>query len=737
MAYHALRWLWLVVLALALSLPGRAEPPASVGIARFTGDPCDFTSAFSFGYDQVLACYRSVPFCPDPKNPATCDRDAQVAHLRAAIEGFSDLREIYDPVAHWRQKLDAAAKAHFKGDYDLFLAMADVQASFRDPHWSYQGPACFEQTVFAMLPIEFGSMVTRVDGAEQQIIYLRDPFSFFSDAYFAATGIDVTPFTGQRVVSINGEPTLQFFRHWAREGLRKDVDDGVNLMEIFEDEGYTLRTGSFNAFPESRSISVVLETRAGARTRVELPWAFIPFTEFGYPGPPPASSAEFQALCFQPAALPAAAAAKSLKPTRRAPGEPAAFDERLVQRRAWIGALAAQHPATSVAKPQPADFVEVPPDKQNVDITEILPLQDGARTVAYTEDTVAIQLRSDFIQDWDDEFAAGATYACDHADRLIVDLRDNGGGYVSRGQRMARYLNAMAPAVPNSVYGFRELATSPALNDLRRISESLVSLGFESCWMGYEAACRLKMPSGQALNDPSWYTHVAFEHRGNAVEALTPLITFGTIVPPEDRVIPCSGKFTGKNLILLLNGQNGSMGFFAPELLEGVGTLVVNGGFANEPMFAGSARGGPVFYTSQFQDDADYLTEVTGVPMKYRLPDLPRPVAFRIEAEAFYKSDLKHLYVDNPPYGDLQVPFWSASHATDGAAYRAVVSAVERHAQVDPFCGLPSRAKSCSSYDRCARRALDAAVLHGAVSAKTADRTFEDAEAACSSSDAN
>ena len=202
-------------------------------------------------------------------------------------------------------------------------------------------------------------------------------------------------------------------------------------------------------------------------------------------------------------------------------------------------------------------------------------------------------------------------------------------------------------------------------------------------------------------------------------------------MPPEDRVIPCPGKFTGKNLILLLNGQNGSMGFFAPELLEGVGTLVVNGGFVNEPMFAGRARGGPVVYTSGFQDDADYLTEVTGVPTKFRLPDLPRPITFRIEWEAFYKPDLKHLLVDNPPYGDLQLPFWSVSQATDGAAYRAVVSAVERRALIDPFCGLPSQAKSCSVYDRCARRALDAAVQHGAVSATTADRTFEDADAAC------
>jgi len=169
-------------------------------------------------------------------------------------------------------------------------------------------------------------------------------------------------------------------------------------------------------------------------------------------------------------------------------------DDRVTQRREWRAALAARHPAIGSAHPRPSEFAEVPPEKLNQDITEILPLSDGAHTVA-------IQLRSDFLQNWDDEFAAGATYACEHADRLIVDLRDNGGGFVSRGQRMARYLNATAPAVPDAVFGFRQLARSPALNELRRLSEPLVSLGFDPCTSGYEAACYLKLPSGRAASE--------------------------------------------------------------------------------------------------------------------------------------------------------------------------------------------------------------------------------------------
>jgi hypothetical protein len=72
-----------------------------------------------------------------------------------------------------------------------------------------------------MLPIGIGSMVTKVRGGEQQILYPSEP-NFLSFLYFIATGIDVAPYPGQRIVLINGEPPLQFFRRWARDGLHQD-----------------------------------------------------------------------------------------------------------------------------------------------------------------------------------------------------------------------------------------------------------------------------------------------------------------------------------------------------------------------------------------------------------------------------------------------------------------------------------------------------------------------------------
>lgn len=711
----------------ATSTAQSLHPP----MEQAAGDSCDFTSALSFGVDQVLRCFKSVPFCPDKANPATCDRDFQVAHLRAAIEGFSDLRETYDATAGWRRQLDGIASRRYRSDFDLFVDMSNFMHSFRSPHWTYYGPACFEQSMWALVPIELGSALTKIGGSRRQIVYLREPIPYFSDLYIDSTGIDVNAYTGQRVVSLNGEAPLQFLKRWARTGLARDDDDGANLMMVFDYESYTLRTGSYNAFPESRSITLTLEDRAGKRTRLELPWIFVPAALFGVAGPVASSSAEFRAQCFAP---PPASA--TLSPGARAnprQREPVAIDEGFAKRRDLIAALdtRATTSASAARRSTPPDFAEVPLAKRNIDITEILPLVDGARTVAYTDDTVAVQLRSNFVADWDDEFAAGASYACEHADRLIVDMRSNSGGYLSRVFSLARYLNATAPAFPDSVLAFRQLAASPALNEMRRLSEPLQSLGFESCTTGYEAACYTTVPGGQALTDANWYRRAVTERRGRQIELVTPRVIYSSIIPPANRTIPCPGKFVGKNLIVLVNGVNGSAAYFAPLMLKTLGTVVVQGGLWNEPMVIGTSRGGPVVHSYYFQLEADFLRDVTGKDVVHRLPDLPRPIDFRIEWEGLYTPDLGRLTAEDPAYGDLQVPFWSNSRDTDGAAYRAAVSAVERKANIDPYCSRLAQIARCDLYDRCASFAIEVAVHSGALTRQTARRTLEDAAAEC------
>ena len=288
--------------------------------------------------------------------------------------------------------------------------MADVQHSFRDPHWSYLGPTCFEETILALIPLEFGSMVTRVEGRRpanhlparpllvlQGRVRRRDGHR--RDAvHRAARRVD------QRRTCAAVLPPLGARR--APQGRRRrhqpDGDHGGRglraahrLVQRVSRVALNLaraRNAGGRAHPGRTALGLhsvrrIRIPRPASGEHRRIPGAVLPAGSGAHCG-------RGQACSACPVVV---------------PREPLAFDERFMQRRAWIDALAAQHPAPGGAKTQPTDFVEVPPEKQNIDITEILPLSDGARTVAYTEDTVVIQLRSDFIQDWDDEFAAGAS----------------------------------------------------------------------------------------------------------------------------------------------------------------------------------------------------------------------------------------------------------------------------------------------------------------------------------------
>ena len=403
--------------------------------------------------------------------------------------------------------------------------------------------------------------------------------------------------------------------------------------------------------------------------------------------------------------------------------------QRLAQRRMTISSASRAVPPVARHTERPP-YSEVPPERLNQDVVELFPESDGARAVAYLNDTVVFQIRRDFESDWEAELDQAARYACGNVQRFVLDVRGNLGGFVRRLEHLAHYFRATEASVPSSVMVHRELVNAPMRNELRALSEQLSVLGFPPCTLGHEAECFLAIPSGELLTDPGWYLDSRLERRGHALERVSPQVTYAGYTK-EDFVIPCPGKFVGKNLLVLMNGLNTSAGFFGPELLRGLGTLVVQGGQAGESMTTGRARGGPTVRSSAFSADYDFLVQTLGVTPRFDLPALPRPVEFRLEYDGAYRADLRTLHLDHPPTGDVQVAFWSNSSPTAGAAYRAAISAVEIRAVVEPACGPARRAHRCRRYEACAADALHRAVQAGLVSAITAERVLEDLAAQC------
>ena len=452
-----------------------------------SGEACDFVTTPFPSYQQVLDCYNSVPWCLDPSNPLTCDRDNQAQVFEEVLESFSTVQGFADSQADYRAKLAAIRATDFASDYDQFKAFQDLLIDFRNGHWVYVGPQCYTRMVRGFIPLNFGSMLAKTSffGKSKQIIYLQAPFNGLgtTDTYLAQTGIDLTQFEGKRVISIDGVPIIDYLRNYAEVVRPVDGDAGNGLMEIIEFGTWSFRGGIFGIFPEAPEIEIVLADRFGRKEVLVLPWVFQTYFDQGLAAPPPTTSnAEFANLCFTPgigfvppaeggsdtdvAAMRNATNVRSLLTEVRNSSQRVALAPQRIALKNEMKLVAGSGPSgRKDASFAWGDFAEVPESKRNIDITEILPLTDGARVLQYAEDTVAIQLE-DFIGPWIEEVEFGVDFACKNADRLVIDVRNNGGGFVGQVEWLTDYLYPQG-STANNRFVFRDLAASPRLNELR------------------------------------------------------------------------------------------------------------------------------------------------------------------------------------------------------------------------------------------------------------------------------
>lgn len=235
-------------------------------------DPCDFAASTvpAFSREQVMACYQSVPF--DAADLAN------IVQVVAQHRSFSDLGEIYDERVHWKQALAALDDPSTEQDYPNDLALHDAlkreHQRFRNAHVSYQPPACYWRMLNAVVPLDFGSAVSGSGHRAEQIVFVEG--AGLVELYRQVTGIDLGALIGQRVVSINGVPVLDYFRAYT-EGLKSHEDPGGGLNGVLSAFTYSLRlNGPFDFVPDRAADEYVFESVKGERQSLALPWVFIP-----------------------------------------------------------------------------------------------------------------------------------------------------------------------------------------------------------------------------------------------------------------------------------------------------------------------------------------------------------------------------------------------------------------------------------------------------------------------------
>ena len=156
-------------------------------------------------------------------------------------------------------------------DYPNDLAMHDAfkaeHKKMKNPHVRYTHPDCYYQMLTPFIPIDVGSTTRFLKEGEKQIIFIEDTFRpELVDFYEQETGIDIDFYVGMKIVSLNGEDPLEYFRQWGRTRLSWDDSDSTNLMGVLNRQGYFYRSSTTHDFIPDRPADVmVLESRNGKR----------------------------------------------------------------------------------------------------------------------------------------------------------------------------------------------------------------------------------------------------------------------------------------------------------------------------------------------------------------------------------------------------------------------------------------------------------------------------------------
>lgn len=664
------------------------------------GDACDFVSsgATSFSFEQVKRCYESVPFEP-----------ADLVNILGVIEqhrSLSDLAEAYEARVHWRDAL--AALAHeYPNDAAMHDALKREHHDFRNVHVSYFPPTCYTALVIGFTPFEFGSTVRAGAEGDEQIIFVES--TLFGAQYLQATGIDASALIGQRVVSINGVPVLDYFRAYA-DDLKIHVDAGGALNGVLASDNYSLRlNGGGDYLPDRAADEYVLESIDGQRSSVTLPWLYIPrgSVQPASALPLTQSTEEFVRLC-RPEPEASSDTGATLQPSALA--QPFGVDaerEDLVRRlrasapRPRLRAAAAAPgsglqaltpprvaPSTESDAVAPTAYYEVPPERLGQDIAVIVPLTTNAVVLEYDGHVTALQLRD--TNAWVDVARQGIEYACQNSDRLIVDLRGNTGGNDTTIRWLHHYLLPEAgQLVQAGLLPLRVRNDNPVFNEIlfnsaRFMAEYAPGLGLGPCALSFAPGCLTDVQTGAPLvATPDWFTAPSVvERRGATPVSLSRIVGVQNIGNPVFDAASCAGRFQGDDLVFLTDGRNASGGYFLPASFAGEGVIVNVGGFLGEPMAMGRASSGASFAVTQFASiPADVQAATQGeLQFDNELLAFERPVNARMEMLGVYRKDGVTLHIDDPVEADLHVNVWTDLPGSDGFVYERVLDAVDQAA---------------------------------------------------------
>ncbi|MDP2437056.1 MAG: hypothetical protein Q8P67_15015 [archaeon] len=634
--------------------------------------PCDPVPA-----EQMLQCYSEIPGTPE-------DAAAVVDTLERMLDFYAftdislgapdpsyplsvDLRAELGRVKALAQASPRAATLHD--------ALVELYNSLNDAHTAYLKPASYSAT-WAVFPLFFGHFV---DTAGRHQIFVET--AFFQD---------LQPVVGANVTAIDGVDAVQVLLSYANTsvGISRDLGTRFNLACHM----WPIR--SLTTFPLSQVPSEATVTLSVNDQLVDIT---IPF--YGYSKQAIVNAQQLAACDFpeQPAAVDAGDLSASLHHRL----DQQIFKERYVSPSELLpnGRPLSASPLTKqVLDQQMAHFHQVlrsvvskdstdSTDESMVEPDELTTLWETESVDVYAlKNTLILHIKSFSPRDYNlfiSTTVNALLYAQDNdLERLMLDLRDNGGGDICLGYSVLDYI-FKGDFTP---YGQYDFPAPPLAREMAAVSADPAISIEQSLWVpGYW----ISPETGKAFTTDRWMNPPVMITRNGVTSPYSQRVHddcsqyFATWPLPEHHK-----KYTPDDVMVLSHGFCGSTcAVFSKHLTEANSARTVTiGGLPNRPQSIASFPGGQVLQLSSLLENLAFLNLSSEA-------EAPRP--FPITAR--FSFTVREIYSWTEGHTDVPLdflfepstfhaPFSQQSALSEAALYAQAVTYFDHDPPCSPNC---------------------------------------------------
>ncbi|KAJ5070512.1 hypothetical protein M0811_10781 [Anaeramoeba ignava] len=551
---------------------------------------CNFQANYAEYYSSIVECARSVPFQENNTVIETVNQIIEEYVFKDIVQNIST--EFHHFQINLTEELNQINQQTFSNDFDFQQSISDVLDSLYDAHTSYVKPLCYV-SLYLIFPLQ---LALKENGSSNPEVYVSGIYANsdnIANIYQSMTGIDPRDYIGETIITIDNQDALDYLLNESSK-LSISKDPSSCLNQYLQNDFMVISLG-YSPIPEKENRTIQFNSGS-----LGFPFIGISISTFN-------SQSDFQTQCLS-----------GLNATNLEKFKSKSFKEK--ERKEVLSPVLEKKRIKQMIYEY---FTSKDNENQKKEKEEKENVIDGSVIIFNTSNAVnfgvftgdseiqygILQVTS-FVPNNQNEFEEIVDYGMEYIqsnniDYLILDLKQNGGGYIDLSYQLFHYFFNLTTEPIYGNYDFRH----SNLNDQFFIKCAQNENCTNDIAFLYSPLLWYNKTEQQCTNE-DYYTPGISYLRGEGVSQYS---------TPIHEVSDISWKspiqFDKNHFILLSDGICGSScAVFSSKIIQNnLSTTFTIGGIPNSEMGFNSFPGGQVYNSEYIFYDISDLEYYYGI----------------------------------------------------------------------------------------------------------------------------